>query len=371
MSTNTTTETTAAVETNPAVVAEVMTSDTKKGGKKASKKATAPVIASKSAKGEVQYEEGILTLKIDDVEVPTSGNLTRPEGVAADDNEFKAFAESFRTLGQQTPVSVQRTTGEFAPYRLAAGFRRMAALKSIGAKTVQVRVLVDSSDEMRIIANVTENENGKKDISALGRLAGYAALQEKGYSTQEIATMVNKAEDYVRDILRIPNAVEEIRTALTLPEGAEGSTTWAVARLLMRFPKGEQASLLKKVGHLSVAKAREVLADYRAAKNGVERDDDEGEGEGESKGSKVEREEDAVYPEARVIKATVPFFGVLTDGIAAVRMAHQNMDSAAIEKGLNAMARAISKQETSLRALLGDKVFQKAMKDAEKAAKES
>lgn len=365
MTTTTQTETTTMTTTDAAVAAAATKAPKSKKSSKAG--VTTPVIASKNLDTAIAYEPGIESIPLDQVDA--GENLTRPDGIEAqDDKEFLALVESIKSIGQQVPVSVQRQTGEFAPYKLVAGFRRFAAVRAAGIKTVQARVMLRSDEVAAAVANVTENANGKRDVGALGLYAGFARLESLGFSTAAIAQMSSKAEDYVRDILRLTDCVEEIRAALKLPEGAEGSTSWAVARLLMRLPKGEQATMLRRVGHLSVSKAREVLADHRAAKRGESRGDDEGdEGEGEGKSSKASKGGDVVVPEPKVMKLTVPLWVAFGDEVATVREAYTNLDQKKLEASLNSMARMLASQEKALRALFGDKEFEKAVK-AEKQA---
>lgn len=356
---NTTTTTAETVTTAPATAKAAKAS---KAPKASPPKAAKPVIEGKVV---IAYEPGIQTLKLGDIDT-TVANVTRPEGLTADPE----LVESLTTLGQQTPVIVQRVTTPDAkhPYRLAAGYRRFTALKSMGKATVEARIEVTGTDEARVLVNVTENENARREISPLGRLAGYEALAALGHPVSKVASIVGRAEDFVRDTLRISNGADEIRTALALPEGEEGACTWGVARQVLRFSKAEQPTLLKRVSHLSVEAARSYLADYRASKKAEAEGDDESE-ETEGKASKKAVEEDATYPEARVVKATVPFFVDYNEAIGAVREAAMNLDAAGLEKAANALVRACNRQETALRQLIGEKAFEAALKAAVKAAK--
>lgn len=300
------------------------------------------------------FEPEVLTLPISLID--EAANITRPEGRG----DIKDLAASLKTLGQQTPVDVQRRGDRFV---LAAGFRRIEALRSIGMETVRARVLVDSSESTRVLANVAENENSRLEITALGRYAGYASLAKEGYSIAQIASITGRANDVIRDHLRLEQAHPEVLTALAAdPESAEGCV-WGVARLIIRWPFEVQPRLLKKVGKMSVAAAAKALAELRAegeapakktsSSTGSDADEGSDEGEGdETEGLSVEK----------VAKLTVPFFGLAGDTVAALRQAVANGDLGAVEKIANVLAKEALKQEKGLRRLLGDATFEAAAK---------
>lgn len=348
--------------------------------------AVIPTKAPKAKKSKVQerldtlltFEPGIVALKVEDIEAKAETNTTRSD-VGIDPKYVEELAASIKALGLQNPIVVQRVKGEFAPYRVVSGFCRLAAVKSLGLKTIDARVEVSGSERARVLGNVAENMSARKEVTALGAAIGVEALVTEGFTMAEVAEFLGKAEDYVRDLARISKGADEVREALKLGDDHENGVTWAVARLVLRFAKGEQAALLKKVQKLSVVKAREVLAEYRAEKSGKKTGSEGSEnsegGEGgeetgsESRDSKTSKH-DVVIPEGKVIKATVPFHGTFGVALAALREALANGDIGQAEKVANVMAKAIVKQERALRALLGDKVYEAAEKAAEKAAEE-
>lgn len=356
------TQTTAAVETTSAVVAPKAPKAKKAPAeKKAPAKAPkapratppAPNGATLTPSVALAFEPEILTLPISLID--EAANITRPEGRG----DIKDLAASLKTLGQQTPVDVQRRGDRFV---LAAGFRRIEALRSIGMETVRARVLVDSSESTRVLANVAENENSRLEITALGRYAGYATLAKEGYSIAQIASITGRANDVIRDHLRLEGAHPEVLTALAAdPESAEGCV-WGVARLIIRWPFEVQPRLLKKVGKMSVAAAAKALAELRAegeapakktSSTGSDADEGSDEGEGdETEGLSVEK----------VARLTVPFFGLAGDTVAALRQAVANGDLGAVEKIANVLAKEAVKQEKGLRRLLGDATFEAAAK---------
>lgn len=381
----TTTQTPAAVvNSTPAVIASkgVATPKAPKAPKASPPKAAK---ASKSkASSLLVFEPGLHDIALADIDSNPEGNVTRPEWVAevanakaieANLSEIKA---QLQALGQLEAIIVQRVKGGKQPYRLAAGYRRTLAMTQLGHKTISARIEATGTDEARVLVNIVENENSKRSTTALGKLAAAEQLAAQGNTVAEVAVLMGSAEDIIRDLLRINSGAAEVRAALALSENDEGSVSWGVARQVLRFSKGEQAQLLKRVGHLSVEAARSYLAEYRAAKK-AEAEGDEGEGEGEGEGetsSKKATKEDAVYPEARVVKATIPFLvkmnGVAFDLDAAVKemaAATLALDAAgigkaqkSIEKALASLIGAGEKQFGLLETLLGMKEVKAFMK---------
>lgn len=321
---------------------------------KAEKKPAAKSAIVSKAFAPIAYEPGIETIDLGAIEIPPEGNTTRPEGVS----DVSDLVDSIAATGQQVPVIVMRTGKN--TYKLAAGFRRMAALTILKAPTVQARVLAKSTEDQRVLANVTENENARLPISALGRLAGYEALAAKGFSVGEIARLTGRAEDFIRDHMRISKGADEVRAALAKGEDEEGTVTWAVARLVLRFPKAEQASALKKVQNLSVSKAREVLKALRTGESakGTKKSSHDSDGGGDGEG-----EDTGVNPEVVADKASMHLY-LTGNAVAQLREALEQdvPDVKAALKIVNALAKGNSSHEASMRKLCGDKVFESAMK---------
>lgn len=345
-------KTEAAPKTDVEAQVETQKAKTAKAEKKPAAKSVSAIVG--KAFAPIAYEPGIEAIELGAIEIPPEGNTTRPEGVS----DVSDLVDSIAATGQQVPVIVMRTGKN--TYKLAAGFRRMAALTILKAQTVQARVLAKSTEDQRVLANVTENENARLPISALGRLAGYEALAAKGFSVGEIARLTGRAEDFIRDHMRISKGADEVRAALAKGEDEEGTVTWAVARLVLRFPKAEQASALKKVQNLSVSKAREVLKALRTGESakGTKKSSHDSDGDGEGEG-----ENSGVSPDVVADKASMHLY-LTGNAVAQLREALEQdvPDVKAALKIINALAKGNSSHEASMRKLCGDKVFESAMK---------
>lgn len=339
-------------------------------------KASKPAKAPKKTEG--GFEPGLVEVPLKDLIVVASENITRPEGIDPDSDEMKELAQNLKANGQQQPIIVTREGDKF---RLAAGYRRVMALKSLRRDTATARVLLDNSINARVMANVTENENSRQEITALGRLAGYAKLQELGYSLAEIASHTGNAEDLVRDVLRLLDTKKShpiCRASLELyyskGEGAVKEMTlqlvpgdettekdfgvhalpWAINRIILRKPFDEQPKLNKRAQGLTTAEFVESIK--------PQRDGDKGGSKGE--GGKEERDIVAVD---KVANKLVPTMGDAQNGLAEAREALMSNDDPAkaikaCEKALNRIANALLRQESNLKSLCGEKPVREAVK---------
>jgi len=306
------------------------------------------------------YEPNVLVMAVTDIEVPTEGNITRPEGTG----DITDLMESIAATGQQTPVVVQRQTGEgLKPFKLAAGFCRVAAITALmrderhdGA--VLARVLVGGNEADRVLANITENENARKEISPMGRLAGYVKLQEAGYTMAQIAAITGRAEDFVRDHLRLPKGIEECRAALMADPESDEHVSWGVIRLVLRFGKEKQPEALKRVRGLSTVKAAAALKKYRDELAGKTEEVEEPEQDGEGNGGGGEDEDGPKMVRATSVAAKLyPAVPLLGDAVGALReMLAQpgELDGKEVAKVVNVIARIGIRIDENLRNLCGD-----------------
>lgn len=307
------------------------------------------------------YEDGTVLIDVAYIEVPSEGNITRPEGTG----DITDLMESIAATGQQTPIVVQRQNVNGKPFKLAAGFCRVAAITALRRDerhngNVLARVLLNLGEADRVLANITENENARKEISPLGRLAGYAKLQEAGYTVAQVAAITGRAEDFVRDHLRLPKGIEECRAALTADPDSEEFVSWAVIRLVLRFGKEKQAEALKRVRGLSTVKAAAALKKYRDELAGkTEESEEPGEGEGgEGPGEGGASEEKLLKP-TKVATKLYPAVTLIGDAVGALReMLAQpgELDGTEVAKVVNVIARIGIRLDENLRGLCGEDV---------------
>lgn len=115
------------------------------------------------------------------------------------------LAESIKTDGLLNPIVVTR---DGDGYRIIAGERRYHALKSLGWKDVECRIISrEERDYFRIaiIENLQrENLSAEEEADAMLKLK-----EQEGYSDNELANIVGKSRNYVTEILSIRQIPED------------------------------------------------------------------------------------------------------------------------------------------------------------------
>ncbi|HEV2166657.1 MAG TPA: ParB/RepB/Spo0J family partition protein [Thermoplasmata archaeon] len=119
------------------------------------------------------------------------------------------LAASIKERGVLEPVLVTRTPKGL---RLVAGFRRVAAAKSVGMKSVPARILELS--ELEVLESQLVENVQRKDLSPIEEAKGLKALLEASGLTQEaIGKKIGKSQSYVANRIRLvtlPATVQEL-----------------------------------------------------------------------------------------------------------------------------------------------------------------
>jgi ParB/RepB/Spo0J family partition protein len=170
------------------------------------------------------------------------GNITREIkiGVIDEDskndeiyNEDKHALEDLindiDSVGLITPLTVRRNQRLSDRYILIAGHRRLKALKSLGHKTVPCLVVTTETEEDCLKADVMHLTSNimTRDRSILERTKEAKLLKEriialkkidpnayKGKTDGIVAKMMNVSSSYVRQLVRIENADDDIKKKL-------------------------------------------------------------------------------------------------------------------------------------------------------------
>lgn len=250
----------------------------------------------------VSYEAATVRILVTDATFnrDPGRNLTRPEG----GRDIETLAAQIEAQGQLQPVVVTRNGKGFD---LQAGFGRSEAIATLHKAGkhdgyVEARVQIEQDALSLALANVCENEDGKQEVTWLGRLAGYEALKSQGMTVEQIASTVGRAKDIVRDVLRLTSAHPVCILALRA-DAADAAVTeeidgkevtqepvaWGTVRHVVKHPKAQQPDLLRRVAGMSCEKARQFLANLdKEEAPSEEGDEGEGEGEGAGEGERVE-----------------------------------------------------------------------------------
>ncbi len=154
---------------------------------------------------------------------------------------LQELADSIRQLGVLEPVIVRRDAKGLL---LVAGFRRVAASKIAGLKTVPARILavdVDAASEVQLVENIQRQE-----LSAIEEARAMKALLERAGLTQEqLGKKIGKSQPYVANRLRLLGLPKEVMGLLE-----QGKIAASHAEVLLKAPKEAEP--------IVVAVAREV-----------------------------------------------------------------------------------------------------------------
>ncbi len=127
-----------------------------------------------------------------------------------DERKIEELAESIRTVGQLTPINVEKvTTAEGVRYRLINGERRLRACKLLGMEEVVANVYdleaaareggIDRSKALTVI-QIIENLQ-REDLSLADLVAGVRGLADGGITAQQIARLISRKQTYVYQLL--------------------------------------------------------------------------------------------------------------------------------------------------------------------------
>lgn len=178
--------------------------------------------------------------------------------------EIEELAASIEKDGLLQPILV-RSVGDSA-YQIIAGERRWQACRSIGLKTVPVRIK-DADDDKALELALVENIQ-RSDLNPIEEAYGYRRMMERRNLTQsEVAQAMSKGRSTVANALRLLELPEEAQQLLFEEKISAGH-----ARAILSIPsKGGRQKLTEKLVEekLSVREA-EAIARLLAGKRSVE-----------------------------------------------------------------------------------------------------
>ena len=170
-------------------------------------------------------QQGELEVDIDAVEP----NPDQPRTSFKKD-DLEELANSIKKNGLLQPILVRRIGDK---YQIIAGERRWQACKSLGMKSVPVRVK-DVSDDETIILALVENIQ-RSDLNPIEEAYGYRRMMERGKMTQsEVAQAVSKGRSTIANALRLLELPEDAQQLLF-----EERITAGHARAILSIPTKE------------------------------------------------------------------------------------------------------------------------------------
>lgn len=134
-------------------------------------------------------------------------NIVNPRSRSA--KVFAGIVESIATVGLKRPITVSRTeaTASDDTYDLICGQGRLEAFKALGEETIPA-IVVDVAEADRYLMSLIENLARRKHTTE-DLLGGIRALEERGYSSTQIAAKTGLDPGYVNGILHLLKEGEE------------------------------------------------------------------------------------------------------------------------------------------------------------------
>ncbi len=145
-------------------------------------------------------------LNLDTIDADRTFNVRISDDSGERGKSGQTIAELAKLLtrdGQMTPVMVRlsKKKGKEGRYELVQGFRRVAAMRSLGWTTVKAQV-VDLDDQQAFLLNLQENL-ARKDITTYELAARCAFLSKKfTLSGDSIANRLGVGRAYVNNLIR-------------------------------------------------------------------------------------------------------------------------------------------------------------------------
>ena len=147
-----------------------------------------------------------------------------------------AMAGSFQRYGQLTPVVVCLRE---ETYEILDGFKRLAAARTLGLKTLSIRLL--EADERAAKAAIHGlNQTGRRPQEWEEAWIVHALVREDGMTQIEVAEILGRHKSWVcRRLALVEKLTNEAREDLRL-----GLLSTTAARSLVRLPAGNQVDVL-------------------------------------------------------------------------------------------------------------------------------
>jgi ParB/RepB/Spo0J family partition protein len=158
----------------------------------------------------------------------------------------KGLADNIEQTGLEIPVILQRREDsqiEFSePFRLVAGFRRLAAVKTfLHWNSIPANVRENLNDRAAEILNLTENLE-REDLNPLEQAQALTRRFPPGSSLRTIAKEMHRDAHWVHQRLRIMQLPEELREKV-----AAKLLTLLDVDVLVKLPPEEQIEAAKEI----------------------------------------------------------------------------------------------------------------------------
>jgi ParB family transcriptional regulator, chromosome partitioning protein len=182
-------------------------------------------------------DEGLLLLKVDPETIGLTDFANRSDlSLSTIDETFKAFKESIRRNGQDTPVRVRPAAdGALMLYELVEGHRRLAAIRELnreveGGFKILIRVDAKASELVDLCLKMYRENADRQDLSAHETGSMFALWLKAGVfkKQREIAEFTGLKENTVSQYLTIAGLPTEVLEAFG--DVRQISMRWNAAR---------------------------------------------------------------------------------------------------------------------------------------------
>ena len=170
--------------------------------------------------------EGLLLLRVDPESVGLTAFANRNElSLSTKDEKFKAFKESIRRNGQDTPVRVRPAdAGASVTYELVEGHRRLAAIRELnreveGGFKILVRVDAKAAELVNLCLKMYRENADREDLSAHETGSMFGTWLKAGVckTQREIAALTGLKENTISQYLTIAGLPAEVLVAFGDP----------------------------------------------------------------------------------------------------------------------------------------------------------
>ncbi len=180
-----------------------------------------------------------------------------------DSDALDGLGASIREHGVLQPIIVSRADNN-APFQIVAGERRWRAAKRAGLSTIPA-IIRDSSPREMLELALIENVQ-RADLSVIEEATAYRQLTDEfGLTQAEVADRVGKSRVTITNALRILNAPDEIKSAVTTRKISEGH---ARALLGLEYKVDQLAALQIVLSRdLNVRQTERLVRDWHTARS--------------------------------------------------------------------------------------------------------
>jgi ParB/RepB/Spo0J family partition protein len=153
---------------------------------------------------------------------------------------IETLARSIEAVGIIHPPAVKELPDKKGHYRIIAGRRRFAAVKSLGWKSLEVAVHPEEADDEAIA--LAENVN-REDMHPLDEAEKFKREIDSGKTAEETAKYYARSVSGIRQRVRLCKLIDGVKTMFR-----DGKINLSGAALIAGLPEEDQRKFLKKYG---------------------------------------------------------------------------------------------------------------------------